>query len=129
MNRDELTKGEGRAKIGLWVYDMGGDVVVCIFNENAHIGAVAIGEYDHKEKRTSTSVITRLGHRDDIVAQKAAYVISKHTRRSSCVITGIHVDDITEEEIQRILENADALVNDVLKRWEHIGEGGSRLVA
>jgi len=118
MGEYEITKGEGRTRISLLAQGLGGDLVVFIYNENAHIGAVAVGEYDHKKNRTSTSVITRLGHKDDVIAQKAAYLISKHTKRPSCVIVGIHLDNITDEEIQKFLENADPLVKDFLKRRE-----------
>ena len=118
MGEHEITKGEGRTRISLAVQDFGGDLVVFIYNENAHIGAVAIGEYDHKQNRASTSVITRLGHRDDVIAQKAAYLISKHTKRPSCVIAGVHLDNITEEEIEKLLEVADSCVKDFLRRWE-----------
>ncbi len=118
MDRYEITKGEGRTKVSLSVYYMGSDPIVCIYNENAHIGAVAVGEYDNKTKRASTSVSTRLGHKDDVIAQKSAYLISKYTKRPSCVIAGVHLDDITEEEIQKFLENADSLVKDFLKAWE-----------
>jgi len=114
----ELTWGEGRVKISLSARKMGNDFVVHIFNENAHIGAVAVGEYHHQERRTSTSVITRLGHKDDLIAQKAAYLISKHTRRASCVVAGVHLSDVTQEEIQRVIENTDSLVKDFLERWE-----------
>ena len=113
-----LTRGKGRTMVGLSAQNMGEDLVVCIFNEIAHIGAVAIGEYDHKEKRASTSVITRLGHKDDAIAQKAAYLISRQTKMPICVIAGIHLDDITGEEISRLLENADLLVNDFLNLME-----------
>lgn len=118
MGEHKITKGEGRTRISLSAQGFGGDLVVSIYNENAHIGAVAVGEYDHKENRTSTSVITRLGHKDDVIAQKAAYLISKHTKRPSCVIAGVHLDDITDEEIRKLLENADSLVKDFLRRWE-----------
>ena len=106
----ELTTGEGRTKISLLAYHMGGDLVVCIYNENAHIGAVAVGEYDLKEKRASCSVITRLGHKDDIIAQEAAHSISKRTRESVCVVVGIHLDKITTTEIDDIRENARNLI-------------------
>jgi hypothetical protein len=115
MGEYKITKGEGRARISLWAQDFGGDLIVAIYNENAHIGAVAVSEYDHGEKRTSTSVITRLGHKDDVIAQKAAYLISTYTKRPSCVIAGVHLDNITEEEIQKFLENADSLVKDLLR--------------
>jgi hypothetical protein len=118
MGEHKITKGEGRTRINLKAQGFGDDLVVSIYNENAHIGAVAIGEYDHKQNRTSTSVITRLGHKDDVIAQKAAYLISKHTKRPSCVIAGVHLDNITEEEIQKLLENLDLLVEDLLRRKE-----------
>ena len=116
MGEHEITKGEDRTRISLLVQDFGSDLVVLIYNENAHVGAVAVGEYDHKQKRASTSVITRLGHKDNVIAQKAAYLISKHTKKPSCVIAGVHLDNITEEEIQKLLENADSLVKDFLSR-------------
>jgi len=118
MDKYELTKGEGRTKVSLSSHHIGSDPVVYIYNQNAHIGAVAVGEYDHKNQRASTSVITRLGHRDDAVAQKAAHLISKGTKRPVCVVAGIHLDNITSEEISKILENASSLVG------EFITEGG-----
>ena len=118
MGKHEITKGEGRTKVSLLAESLGDDLVVFIHNENAHIGAVAVGEYDHKQNRASTSVITRLGHKDDAIAQKAAYLITKHTKRPSCVIAGVHLDNITEEEIEKLLEVADSCLNDFLSRYE-----------
>ena len=115
MNKDVLTTGEGRTRVNLYTYRMGEELVVCIYNENAHIGAVALGEYDSKEQRASISVITRLGHKDDIVAQKAAHLICKHLKKSICVIAGIHIDNITEQELQHVLENVDNLIGDFLR--------------
>ena len=105
-----LSKGVGRTKVNLLAYRVGSDLMVFIHNENAHIGAVAVGEYDDREKRTSCSVITRLGHKDDAVAQEAARSISRHTKRPVCVVAGIHLDKITAVEIDSILENARSLV-------------------
>jgi len=112
MNMDKytLSKGAGRTKVNLAASRMGSDLVVRIYNENAHIGAVAVGEYDDREKRTSCSVITRLGHKDDTVAQEAARSISRRTKWTVCVVVGIHLDRITAAEIDSILENARNLV-------------------
>ena len=115
MNRYEQTKGEGRTKVSLSSHYMGTDLIVLIYNDNAHIGAVATGEYDHRQKRASTSVITRLGHKDDAIAYKAAYLISKSTKRPACVIAGVHLDNITEQEIDKLMENASVLVNEFIK--------------
>jgi hypothetical protein len=112
----EITKGAGRARVSLSAHYVGSHPIICIYNENAHIGALALGEYDDKEKRASTSVITRLGHKDDAIAQKAAYLISKAMRKPVCVIAGIHVDNIAETEISQVLENAGSLVDEFINK-------------
>jgi hypothetical protein len=116
MEGYEITKGEGRTRVCLLAHYMGSYPVICIYNENAHIGAVALGEYDDKEKRASTSVITRLGHKDDAVAQKVAHSISRSTRKAVCVIAGIHIDNVTEGEINKILENVSRLIDEFISR-------------
>jgi len=109
-----LTKGEGRARIDVTVNSMGGDLVVRIYNQNAHLGAVAIGDYDDEHERASVSVITRLGHKDDALAREAAYLLSKSTRRPVCVIAGVHLDNITREEIDKILANTRIAVSEII---------------
>lgn len=110
MDKYQLTAGEGRTKVSLLAYRMGSGLIVCIYNENAHIGAVAVAEYDYEEKRTSCSVITRLGHKDDAISREAAHYISKCTKMPVCVVAGIHVDKITATEIDDILKNTRSLV-------------------
>lgn len=109
-----LTKGEGRTKVNLRANNMGDDLVVYIYNENAHLGAVAVGEYDYEHQRASVSVITRLGHKDDAIAQRAAYLISKATRKPVCVIAGIHLENITTKEIDEISKNALSAVEELI---------------
>ena len=114
MNECELTKGEGRARVDVAVNSMGSDLVVRIYNQNAHVGAVAIGDYDCEHERASVSVVTRLGHRDDALAKEAAYLLSKSMKRPVCVIAGVHVDNITGEEIDKILANAKIAVGEII---------------
>lgn len=115
MDTYELTRGEGGAKLRFSVQYLGDGLVACVCNENAHLGAVALAEYDYKEERVSTSVITRLGHKDDAVAQRAAYLLSKNTKRPTCVIASVHIASITEEEIKSVLETVDLMVKDFLR--------------
>lgn len=112
-----ITEGKERTKVSLQATTMGDGLVVRIYNEHPHIGAVSIGEYDFTNQRASVSVMTRLGHKDDAVAQKAAHSISKSTRKTVCVVTGIHLDNITTDEISKIMENSDHLVEELV---EHI---------
>lgn len=106
----DLTAGNERTQVFLQAVAMGEGLVIRIYNENPHLGAVSLGEYDFASQRPSVSVITRLGHKDDAVAQKAAYVITKATRKTVCVVAGIHLDNITNNEINQIMENTDHLI-------------------
>ena len=110
----EVTKGEGRARVNVTVNSLGSDLVVRIYNQNAHIGAVAVGEYDYEHERASVSVITRLGHKDDALAGEAAYLLSKSTKRPVCVIAGVHLDNITREEIDKILANTKSAISEII---------------
>lgn len=110
----ELTKGRGRARVNVTVNSMGSHLVVRIYSQDAHIGAVAVGDYDHEQERASVSVITRLGHKDDVLAGEAAKLLSKALRRPVCVIAGVHVDNITGEEIDKILSNTKLAVNEII---------------
>jgi len=110
----ELTTGEGRARVNVTVNSMGSDLVVRIYNQNAHIGAVAIGDYDYDHERASVSVITRLGHKDDTLAREAAYLLSKSIKRPVCVIAGVHVGNITREEIDKILANTKIAISEIV---------------
>jgi hypothetical protein len=110
MGEFRAVAGEGKTMVTLWADDFGSDLIVHIYNDNAHVGAVAVGEYDHAYQRASVSVHTRLGHKDDAIARQAAYTISKATKKAVCVIAGVHVDDITPQEIDRVLVNSEALV-------------------
>ena len=110
----ELTKGEGRARVNVTVNSMGSDLVVRIYNQNAHIGAVAMGDYDYEHERASVSVITRLGHKDDALAGEAAYLLSKSIRRPVCVIAGVHLDSITGAEIDKILANTKLAISEII---------------
>lgn len=114
MDEFKLSKGRGRAKVDLLATSMGNDLVVLIYNKNAHLGAAAVGDYDFKEERASVSVITRLGHKDDAIAQKAAHAISKSTKKPVCVIAGVHLDNITRDEVEKILENAGIMVEEFI---------------
>jgi len=115
MEEFQAAAGEGRTRVSLWASSLGDDLIVHIYNENAHVGAVAVAEYDQQNQRTSVSVLTRLGHKDDAISQKVAHTISKATKRAVCVIAGFHIEDITAEEISQVLVNAGAVVERFLE--------------
>ena len=113
MNTRLLSEGTGRTKVSLSAQLIGKDLIICIFNGGGHLGAVAVADYSHEEDRASTSVLTRLGHKDDAVAYNAAYKLCKRLKKPVCAIAGIHLDNITDEEIAVITRNCDKLVEKV----------------
>jgi hypothetical protein len=111
-----LSEGAGRTRVEISTHTIGSDLIVCIFNDEAHLGAVALADFNHQEKRASTSVMTRFGHKDDVVAYNAAYRLCKHLRMPVCAIAGIHLDDITEEEIAAIKHNCEILIEKLIQQ-------------
>jgi len=114
MARYQLSEGNGRTAIALEADFQGSDLVVRIFNDCAHIGAVALSEWDEEHKRSSVSLLTRLGHKDDTIAQKAAYILSRSLHIATCVAVGVHIDGITPEEISCFLRNGDLIVEKLI---------------
>lgn len=110
-----LKAGKGRTKVSLSAQWIGNDLIVCLFNGQGHLGAVAVADFCHAENRASTSVITRLGHKDDAVARSAAHTLCREFKKPVCAIAGIHVDDITGKEIAEIVRNCNVLVERLSK--------------
>lgn len=101
-------KGEQKMRpvqITRHMYSMGNDLVICIQNENGHIGSVVTGEpyYKNNELHSTYNTFNRLTHKDDCVAK---LYVEKAVQKYQCVVTcicGIHLDDITQDEMQEIM--------------------------
>lgn len=115
MYHMEVSEGEGQERVILKAFEMGDGIIVFVFNEGgAHIGAVALGEFDSDTGRTSVSLLTRKGHKDDKVAYEVAYRLAKAKRRPVCVVCGLHIDQITAEQMERLLKNAEKVTEKAL---------------
>jgi hypothetical protein len=111
-----LGYGEGRTKLSLAANRVGEDYVIYILGEGEHIGAIGIGVYDDIGGRTSSSVITIAGHRDDRIAKREAERVSRHTKHVTVLVAGVHLDRITEDEISTIIKNSERLIDMFLER-------------
>ena len=118
MNRGCITVSYGVAlrKVLAEARFVGSELLVVVNNDNAHIGAVALAEYDDQTGRASTSVLTRVSHKDDVVAVSAAYHLAKAMRRSVCVVAGIHIDNACAEDIEVTQQNAETAVKMLVER-------------
>lgn len=103
--------GTGKCRADLMAAVTGDGLVVQLYGgDKPHVGAVAISlprpsRANAAEISCSTSVIPLLGHKDDEVAKPVAEKIAKAVNQPVVVIAGIHVDNATLEEIEKIVEN------------------------
>jgi hypothetical protein len=94
---------------------MGNDLCVVIAGgEVPHLGAVAVAQArpslkDDTKLSASTSVITLLGHKEDVIARNVAHGLAAKLNKNVAVCCGIHVDDITPDEL--------SFIEDAIKRF------------
>lgn len=111
----EIIKEVGRVQLLLKGESVGKDMFFVLSGGREHIGAVAMGIYDKKSERASSSVISAPGHREDEIALRGARKISSVTQSTTVFMVGIHVDDITVDEIQAIVKASEKMVNELIE--------------
>jgi gallate decarboxylase subunit D len=107
-------------------YQLQAEVISCgedlciVFSggDQPHIGASALGVWtsspNNPEKRTATpSVIAVPGHKESQLALAAAEMLSKSLERTVAVTVGIHIEGITPELIDRVVEEFHVFVADL----------------
>jgi hypothetical protein len=117
-----LSLRKGRVEIELAWVRAGRDLSVTLSGGDLpHIGAVAVSQprpshVDGGGTSASTSVITLPGHKEDELARAAAARLAAALDTNVCVACGIHMDDITLEEIVQVRVMAGELVEQLVVR-------------
>lgn len=99
---------------------IGADLLVSIWGgSRPHIGAVAAAQprpslRDAAVTSATASVLTYVGHRDDIVAKFAAETLSAALAVPVVVTAGIHWDNLDEAQIPRVMDNTRVLVDQLI---------------
>jgi hypothetical protein len=114
----KTTKKVSRIEITLEVKKLGEDYLLTLTGGQEHAGAVAVGLFDEKSGRASSSVLTLPGHREEQLALDNAKRVSKATGKTAVVIAGIHVDKISPEEIKEIVSVAEEMVGNFITSCE-----------
>ena len=92
-------------KISLKCIKLGDDYQVIISGGDEHIGAVALGVcYDKVRKRSNISQVSVYGHKEDLLVRNIAALLSKQLAGTVAVTAGIHFDNLSSDEIDKILE-------------------------
>ena len=100
-----ITSGEGKYQVWLEKYTIGSNLLYSLGGgEKSHIGGVVICEPD-KEPH-----IVKLGtHYDTIVLLPIAQTACEKYHTTVVAVGGVHVDNASKEEIERLVENCQKL--------------------
>lgn len=102
------------------VVKMGNDFNISIYGGDIpHIGALALGIPrksldDENQISSSVSLLTITGHKEDLIVQKAAKKLSKELNSTVSVCCGIHIKNITFEEIKELDILIDQLIYELI---------------
>ena len=124
MRRMTFSYGSAPYKIEAEVRLIGSDLLVILYGGNKpHIGSAAVAHprpsLKNKKRMSSTaSVYNFLGHKDGVVAQSVSEMLSSKLKKNVVVLAGIHIDKISEEGIEKVVENCGRLAQKVCKAIE-----------
>jgi hypothetical protein len=119
----KATAGKGRFRIAAEAKFIGEDIIISIWGgTKPHIGSIVVSVPRPSLKNSqSISVISSafnfIGHKDEIVARMFSEKIAATLNRNTVTTAGIHVDNLTEIDIKKILKNAETLCSILIKKW------------
>lgn len=116
----ELNMEAGRVKVNMKAFEIGSDLCVIISGgEIPHIGCVTLSVprpslSDSKINSATTSILNLTGHKDDEAARYVSHTLSARLNKNVVVTCGIHLDKITPEEIETIINILNELTNTLI---------------
>lgn len=119
----ELEIEKGRIKINAKSFLIGEDLCVIISGgDSPHIGCVTLSVprpslSDANIISSTTSVLNLIGHKDDEAAKYVSHALSSRLNKNVVVTCGIHVDNITGEEIRIILNLIKELTDTLVEKY------------
>ncbi len=114
----QIKRKVGKIEILLEAKKIGEDYLLALTGGEEHVGAVAVGLFEEKSQRASSSVITMPGHREEYLALEGARQVSKATKKTSVFVVGIHKDNISPEEIRDVVSAAGEMVESFIAFYE-----------
>ncbi len=119
---DKFVIGADKLKIEIQIVILGDDICITFSGgDKPHIGCAVISIprpslSDKNETSCTTSVFNIVGHKDDYVACYISERIAKKFNKTIVVTGGIHIENITLEEIEDIKLLADEVVKEICTR-------------
>ncbi len=99
------------------VFQIGTDYLIVIQGGASHVGAVALGvNYNPQENKANASVIAAPGHKEDVLAHRAAYLFSKALGKHTAVVMGLHYHGLAKDDIAIIEQEVEDLIRQAVQR-------------
>jgi len=104
---------------------MGDDICLTLSGgEREHIGAVAMaqprpGLADPARTSATASVITLLGHKEDMLARELSLKVAASLNVAVCVVCGIHVRNPTPDMLDDLVGASHGLVDTLLAEMQN----------
>ncbi len=114
MKKVKYEIGSGKTALTYEVIPLGSDFLILVYGGEAHIGCTAIGD------KGSLASYTAAHHRDDVLAISLAQKLSERFHCVCTVVAGFHLDEISTDEIQEVLKNAEEGAKRVIEGIENI---------
>lgn len=108
----KLLAGNGKTVLNYEITMIGQDYLILLAGGDAHIGCTAIGD------NGKLYVYTPKSHRDDALAIPLAKKVSATFHCVCTVVAGFHLDEITWDEIETVMDNAEKGMIEVLETIE-----------
>ena len=104
------------------ILETGKDLVITVGGGESHIGAVGISfptaSIITGENSVTTSVITLPSHKEDIVAKIMSENIAKALNKKVVVVAGIHFDNLSKDDIDKILKGCRLLTDKIIEKLD-----------
>lgn len=126
MSKVRSSVGNGIFKVIAEVKIIGDDLMISVWGgTKPHIGSISVsvprpGLKDKTIMSSTSSVINLIGHKDEVVARKFSEQLSAKFNRNAIATAGIHIDDITENQMDIIMQNITVLCLDIINKLEEI---------
>ena len=103
-------KGEGILQVSALLVKVGGDFLVLVYGgERPHIGGLALSI-----EGSPPIAFSLPRHKDYLVAAKAASLVSRSLGRTCLAVAGIHVENASREDIEKLVEYSEECVRELI---------------
>ncbi len=114
----ELCHAEGRVRLRFRALFVGQDLCVIVDGgDKPHIGAVSMAAC-----HVAAETLCLAGHKDDVLSKDISERLQKSFKHTVTCVCGIHIADITKEELRTVFEVVDMLLIRLIKLISNIEE-------